>query len=461
MRTVSLAPALARQSRNWLSRWPVLANAATVGALTTAVKLAAAVKIAVTARYFGAGDELDAYLTAFLIPSIFGDAVAGALTPGLVPSLIRVREQQGEAAAHRLARSGAGVAMAVLFGMAVVFAFAGPWLLPVLGLSYSAAKLRLTATMFFGMLCWLPLGALIAAWRAVLNAHGRFALAAAGPLTAPLLSIAFLYAGGAKFGAYVLAAGTLGGVLLECAWLGSAVRRLGYPAVPSWFPRSATAWTPELCGVCRQFLPLMASAIISSAGYLIDQAFAGALGSGSVSALGYGNKLVGVVTIVAVHATATALLPEFSRLASRNEWRRLRHSALSYGGLLTAVVIPVTAALMWFSEPLVRLFFERGAFDAADTQLVAVVQRFTLMEAPVAVWFAVVSRMATAASANALLPKVGVIALAVNVAADWWFSRWWGVAGLALSPPLVRLVAVILLFLLLAKREPRLFGNSR
>jgi putative peptidoglycan lipid II flippase len=456
VRTVSLAftPVLG------IERRPVLANAAIVGTLTAAARLAAAVKIAVTARFFGAGDELDAYLTAFLIPAMFGDPVAGAFTPSLLPGLIRAERDAGADAARRLARSASGLALGIMGALAMVFALSARWTLPVLGLSFSPGKLRLAEMLFYGLLLWLPLGALIASWRAVLNAHGRFALAAGAPLATPALAIAALYIGVARWGIFVLVAATVMGVVTECLLLAIAVSRLGYPILPRW--PAASDRTPELRNVSRQFLPLMTTAVLSSSSLPIDQAFAGSLEAGSVSALSFGTKLPGVVMVVIGAAIATAALPEFSRFAARGQWGSLRAAAVKYGGILTLLAVPLAAALIAFSEPLARLFYERGAFSPADTKLVASVQRLALLEVPAAVLFAIVSRVATAIGANRLLAQLGLAMLAVNAAGDWLLSRWWGVAGIALSTALVRVAAVILLVMLLCRREPRLLsGDAR
>src|ERR1700704_5919076 len=114
VRTMSLAHASSRRSTMWLLVRPALANAATVGFLTAVVKLAGAAKIVVMARYFGVSDELDAFLTAFVAPSLFADVVAGTFTPALVPALIRAGASQRGDAARALARSASGLALGAM-----------------------------------------------------------------------------------------------------------------------------------------------------------------------------------------------------------------------------------------------------------------------------------------------------------------------------------------------------------
>src|SRR5258707_15337550 len=73
----------------------VMADAARIGVLTAVVKLAGAGKTMASARFLGAGRELDAYLIAFLLPSFLSDVLAGAIAQSAMPELLKVREDSG------------------------------------------------------------------------------------------------------------------------------------------------------------------------------------------------------------------------------------------------------------------------------------------------------------------------------------------------------------------------------
>ena len=340
-----------------------------------------------------------------------------------------------------------------MLAAAVGLGLTGRWLLPLAGSSFSAEKLHLATALFFGLLFWLPMSACIATWKAVLNANQSFALAAVAPLTTPLVTMVLLYTSARRYGVAVLCVGTVGGVAMECLLLARAVRRMGYPIGPSW-----RHWkSPELESLRRQYLPLAASAVISSACVVVDQSVAGRLGPGKVSALVYGNKLAAVLLAVAAQAVSTAVLPAFSRLAAARDWKRLRQSVLVYGGAVTLLMTPLTAVLAVFSGPLVRAFFQHGAFQASATQLVTEVQRFAVLQAPFAILLAIATRLTSALSANRLLVWMGAAALIADIILDVLFSRWLGVAGIALASPAVCLVSLCVLVMLLRRHEPRVF----
>jgi putative peptidoglycan lipid II flippase len=430
----------------------VFRDAATVGILTSATKVAAAVKVVVTARYFGASDELDAFLIAFLLPGFFVDTVAGTFTPSLVPELIRARAVDE---AGRVARSGLALVLAAMLPLTALLIVMGRWIVPLLGSSFSESKVDLTATLLLSMLIWLPLGACSATWRAVLNAHGRVALAAGVQMGTPIITMAFLFFGGARWGVWVLSAAVIMGCLTEFGVLAFAVHRLGYSLWPDW-----SGWRQETVAIRAQYFPLLAGTLIVAGCGLVDQAVAGSLGSGSVSALSYGVKYAAVLIAIGGTGMATAVLPEFSRLVSLERWTDLRRALRMHVGVAMLVMLPITTAFIWWSGDVVRFTFQRGEFGPEEAMVVTGIQRFSLLLVPFAVMLLIAQRLATALSATGLILRAGVAAMIVNIAGDLLLPRWLGVRGVALSSCIAYAVYLGGLLLLLNAKEPRLFRRA-
>jgi putative peptidoglycan lipid II flippase len=431
----------------------VFANALLVGTLTTAAKLAGAAKVMATARYFGTGDALDAFLIAFLLPSFVSDVIAGSFTPTLVPVLVRARTESVQAA-QRVSRLALSFSCGLMLAGAAALAILGRWLLVLAGSSFSPEKLHLSYLLFLGLIVWLPMSACIATWRAVLNANQRFALAAIAPLASPVILIALLFAFAERWGVAILCGGTVAGVALECLLLALAVRKLGYPIAPK-----RGAWkAPELKILRDQYFPLAAGVVISSAGIVVDQSVAGRLGAGQVSALSYGNKLTAVLLAIVATGLSTAVLPMFSRFAAVKDWARLRHAALLYSGAAILFMAPMTAALVAYSGPIVRILYQHGAFQQSAAQIVTEVQRYSLLQAPLAILVSIVGRLTVSLSANAVLLRMGIAALIANTILDVILSHWMGVAGIALASSGAQLVSLLVLIVLLRARAPKLFS---
>jgi putative peptidoglycan lipid II flippase len=112
--------------------------------------------------------------------------------------------------------------------------------------------------------------------------------------------------------------------------------------------------------------------------------------------------------------------------------------------------VPLTVGLVYFSEPLVRLFFERGAFTSGDTYLVSQVQVLFLLQVPFYFLSILIVRLISSLQANHILLWGAVISLPLSVILNYLFMQWLGVAGIALSTSMVYFVSFCyLLYMLL------------
>jgi len=420
--------------------WRMLADTATVGGWTAAVKVAGAVKVILAARLFGAGDAMDAFLIAFLLPAFFMDLLAGPLDSALIPALIELRQKQGKAAAEALYSNVLAAAGAAFIFAALAAAALSGIILPLLAPTFAPEKLELTGRLLLVMIAVVPFGSLAATWRAVLNSEHKFAYSAAVPLITPLASIVALLAGGKQYGVMALAVATLAGGTLEAIAAGIGVKRAGYPMVPRW-----AGVTASLRQVADQYAPLVAVTLVMTGTSLVDQGMAARLGSGSVSTLNYGTRLLGVLIVIGPTAVGTAVLPHISVGAMLGDPLVLRRTLRTYGVAILAVILPMTAALMYFSEPIIRILFQQGAFGETATHLVGVVQRASLLQLPIAVLLALEIRLTSALKANHLLYRVAGLSLVLTLVLDYAFMRLWGVVGIALAGFAIRLVSSLYL----------------
>jgi putative peptidoglycan lipid II flippase len=254
------------------------------------------------------------------------------------------------------------------------------------------------------------------------------------------MSILALFTAGKEYGVLALAIATLTGGTLEAILAAAGVKRIGYPIVPRW-----AGMSPALRQVAAQYAPLVAITLVMTGSALVDQSMAARLGSGSVAALSYGTRLLAVLVVIGPTAMGTAVLPHISATAVQAEPAALRRTLRSYGLFVFAVILPVTAAFIYFSEPIIRVLFQKGAFDVAATHLVSTVQRAALLQLPIAVLLALEIRLSSARKANHVLYRVAALSLLLTIALDVLFMRWWGVVGIALAGFGTRLVSSLYL----------------
>jgi len=146
---------------------------------------------------------------------------------------------------------------------------------------------------------------------------------------------------------------------------------------------------------------------------------------------------------------STAILPSFSRLSAKKNWREMRRVLLSYTCLLVLVTIPLTGLLIVLSRPLVSLFFQGGAFTAHDTNMVAKVQIMFCLEIPFYSVAILYVRAISSLKRNDLIFWGTLISVSANVGLNILFMKIIGLPGIALSTSVVYAISCGFLCLML------------
>ncbi|SRR5579862_808602 len=418
----------------------IFTAAVIVGLVTLIGKILAMGKEVFVASWFGTDDSLDAFLIGFLLPSYAINVIAGSIEPALVPVFVEVRDREGTAAAQRLFSGTLTLSIALLGISALALAALAPWVVPLLCSGFSPEKTRLTLHLFYLLLPGVLLAGLSIHCEAALNAGERFAAAAFAPSVVPIVMIAALKFGGMRWGIHALAAGMAGGFALQLLMVALALHRRGLRFVPAW-----RGFEPGVRRVAGQYLPATLASAIMCSSVLVDQAMAGMLSSGSVAALNYGNKCVALLLTMGTMALGTAVLPYFSKMVAAADWAGIRHTLKTYIRLIALATVPLTAAGIFFSRPLVALLFQRGQFTGADSLLVARIQAMLLLQVPFYTLVILFVRMISSLQANQVLMWGTIISFVVNISLNWLLMRWMGVAGIALSTSIVYVALSIFL----------------
>jgi putative peptidoglycan lipid II flippase len=341
----------------------------------------------VFARYFGAGFLYDAYQAAFTIPNLLRDLFAeGALSAAFVKVFTDYQLKKNEAEAWRLASlifNGLAVVLSFITILGILLA---PFYVPLLAYGFSPEKAALTVTMTQIMFPFILLVALAAVAMGVLNTKGRFGVPASASTAFNIVSIifglglAFYLSGGiwemsndknlipgaaAQWAIVGMAIGTLIGGAVQFLIQVPSLRKVGFRFSP------VLNFTDE--GV-RRVMRLMGPAIIGTSAVqvkvLVDLFLVSSIDGGR-SWLSYAFRLMQFPIGVFGVAIGTAAIPTLSRLASENNFEKFRSTLSDAVKLVFLLTIPSACGLIVLGEPIIRLIYEGGSFDAFDTDMTA------------------------------------------------------------------------------------------
>jgi putative peptidoglycan lipid II flippase len=184
---------------------------------------------------------------------------------------------------------------------------------------------------------------------------------------------------------------------------------------------------------------------------VVDQTMAGMLNPGSVAAFNYANKLVTLPIWIGINSLSVAVFPSLSRLSAREDWPGMRHVLRTYARLVFLVSLPLTFILVRYSEPLVALIFQGGAFTAADVRIVARVQMLLCLQLPSYAMGILYVRALSALKHNHVLMWGTVINVVANAVLNLVFMRIIGLPGIALSTSFVYLISCGFLWFMLER----------
>lgn len=396
-----------------------------------AVKLFAMAKEVAVAGVYGRSDAMDAFLVAALIPGLLVNLIAESMNQALIPTLIRVKERQGQARAQQLLSSSM-LWMCVLLGVvSLLMAAAAHSFFPLIASHFPAAKLDLAIQLFYALLPVVVITGIATNCTAVLNTFDRFALPALTPVVIPLTILAGALLLGGRLGIWALVYANVAGSIFHAVLVAGMMDAHGYRFRLHW--HGMTEATRE---VAHQYGPVLLSGVVASGGLLVDQAMAAMLPAGSVSALAYANRFVSVVLTLLAGAISTSVTPYFSRMIAFEDWGGCRHTLRMWLGITARVSVPLALVLIGGSQLLVRLTFQHGVFGPHDTAIVWPVLAMYAIQIPFYVCSRVFYRFLIAMRRTDLILYCGLINLGLDIVLNLILMRWFGVAGIALATSL-------------------------
>jgi putative peptidoglycan lipid II flippase len=384
----------------------------------------------VIAAVFGAGPELDAYFVAQGLMNLVLGLVAGAMAKATVPVVARELATDGGKAQARHSVIVALSVTLVTLGVASVLMWiaAGP-VVAVLAPGFRGPQADLARTLTRIVLAATVLVAATNLLAAAAQAHRRFFWAGVQGIPFNLVMIVAAAAFGPRYGVAALAVGFVAGsaarLLCQFVPLRSFGLRLGM---------SFDLSDPGFRAIARLVPPLLLGSAIANVNTLVDRAVGSLVGAGTISALSYGWRLVGLAETLLVASLVTALYPAFGAAASNHdELRRL----VARGLAATAVVlVPVSVGLLLVARPVVTVVYQRGSFTDADAALTAAAVVWYAPALLALGWREVVVRASLAVGDSHRPVVVALFAMAINVIGDVTLGLAWGVPGLAASTSL-------------------------
>ncbi|MGC8717143.1 MAG: murein biosynthesis integral membrane protein MurJ [bacterium] len=406
------------------------------------------------ASVFGAKTITDAYIVAQVLPATLAGLVGGALTTVFIPVFLEQKEKYGEKEAWRAANTVISVGciyllIATLLALILTYPF-----IELIAPGFSQEKRDLAVLITRMMMPGLILYGLLGLFTGLLQSYKHFFIPSIGGLLFNIFIIGFVLVFGKRFPAGSLVTGNILGVLSQVI-------------IALWYLKRSMPYLEwhidyRHPAVKQTFYLMIPILVGTSAGYInliVDRIFASALPEGSISALNFAARVRDLPVSLFASSIATAVYPTTSELVANNDIHRIRDLLIKTLSFTWLIIIPAEVGLFILDKEIIRLLFQRGAFDLTATYLTAGALRyysigiFALASSPI------VARTFYSFQDTVTPVVISFISIGLNIALNALLVRSMLHEGLALATSISGIFAFILLVFLLRKKMKSIGGK--
>jgi putative peptidoglycan lipid II flippase len=206
---------------------------------------------------------------------------------------------------------------------------------------------------------------------------------------------------------------------------------------------------PDVRAVAALSLAPMVGGLLANLGPLVDQLCASTLDPGTITALGYANRITTAFIGIILVSAGTAVLPHLARHAVAGEMAAFKSMLRLYLWVAGLGALALGGLLIGFARPVVRVLFERGQFGPGATDRVVPLLIGLAMGLPfTALSFLLARAFSALGRTHVLMITTGTFVV-FNTAFDLVLMRLWGGVGIALATSVSYALNAFILLLML------------
>ena len=319
----------------------------------------------IVAAKFGATIERDAYFAAVVVPVYLTTVLVFSLMVTFVPIFIEYETKKNKEEAWKVASILINLVFLILFGISLLGSIFARQLISVTAPGFKGEELSLTVSLLRIIFPSIIFSGLTSLLSSIYYAHHRFLRPAIAPVVSVLLMLSSVVVLTRSWGIKSLAFGYLVGAIVGFFIL-----------VPILFKQKRYHFSFDFHheGV-RQIIKVMSPLVLAGLFYrattVIERMIASTLPTGSISYLGYANRIASILRTISTAGISTTIFPQMARSWAENDLVKVRKYFARGVRIIMLVTFPIATVFIVLRVPIIQVVFERGAFDHSTTLAVA------------------------------------------------------------------------------------------
>lgn len=404
--------------------------------------------------FYGTTGISDVYITAFSIPTVLFASIGTAISTSFIPLFSEIDKNKGRDKSLKFTNNILNIVMIIGCILAILgYIFAEP-LVKLFAINFSGDKLNIavdfTRIMILGIV-FMALSSMMTAW---LQISGKFTIPGMTGFPFNIFIILGIVIS-SKGNINTMAVGTLIGIASQFLLQLPYAIKNGYEYKP--YINLKDEYVRKMIVL---IVPIFIGVAVNQINSIIDKSLASTLGDGAITVLNSANRLNGFVLGLFISTIAAIIYPNLSNLSNGDNTEKFVEAIAQSVNTVILLIIPISIGAIVLAEPVVRIVFERGAFNSEATSMTAIALAcysigmigFGLREILNKVFYSI---------QDTKTPMInGALAMGMNIVFNIILVKFLGYTGIALATSIAALICIILLFNSL-KKKIGYFGQDK
>lgn len=333
--------------------------------LTLGSKLLGFIREMVMANYYGTSYITDSYVMANAIPGILFGGIVTSVSTAYMPVFSKIYEIKGQKEANKY--TSAIINILLTFGVvsSTIGLLFSNQIVKIFAFGFKGEAAELTSFFLKITFFYVLFTAIIGILDSYLKYRGVFITQVIIGYSQSLFLILFI----------VLSAHTKHQYIIfgyACAYIFQAIVYMAIAKHRDYKYELTFDSGGHTFQILQLAMPVFIVSLVNQLGQFVDKTLASTLPEGSVAALNYGILLTALISGLTITIMATIIYPKLNQLYTLKNYDKFNE--ILGKGVVVAIIITIPCALgvVVYSQQIVQVVYERGAFDPAGTKLTAI-----------------------------------------------------------------------------------------
>lgn len=408
------------------------------------------------ASAYGASGVSDAFLVAMNIPAVIFTAIGTSLGTAFIPLYCDVNSKDGEEASIKFTNNVFNIVLLICLLLSAIGVIFTSDIVKLFAVGFEGETLKLAVYYTRVMILGLSFLGMSYIMMAYLQVKENFIIPGLMSVPFNIMIILSIFLS-VKVSPALLPWGSLIGLSFQFLIQYPFARKKGYKYKPYIdFKEEHLKRMLWLIG------PVLIGVAVTQINTIVDRTIASTLVEGSISALNYATKLNQFVMGMFIVSISSVVYPMLSKLSSENNKEKFNKSIITAVNTVVLLVIPISIGAIILANPIVKLLFQRGEFDARATQMTSVALIFYSI-GMIGFGLRDILGKVFYSLQDTRTPMInGIIAMILNIILNISFVKFTNMqlAGLAFATSISALLTITLLFISLKRKLGNFGGKS-